>query len=116
MATHRFQPTRFFNAICARVTRPIDWLHVPVPRPHDSPEYFAPLRDLERGPDTELYLGLLYPDDGVARTRQKLEIAHECVGNFGVAAACGLNPFVSGIPAERLPETIDYHRAVAQLS
>lgn len=107
--------TRFFNAIRAQTTRPINWLHIPVPRPHDSEKYFSPLRDLQLGPETELYLGLLYVDDGVERTREKLDVACGCVGNFGVAAACGLNPFVSGIPAERLPETIAYHRRIAEL-
>ncbi len=107
--------TRFFNAIRSKVSRPINWLHVPVPRPHDKTEYFAPLRSLDRGAETELYLGLLYPDDGVERTRQKLDVAQHCVGDFGVAAACGLNPFVSGLPAERLPETIEYHRRIAEL-
>lgn len=107
--------TRFFNAVRARVSRPINWLHLPAPRPRSDREYFAPLRDLARGRDTELYLGLLYPDDGIEATRRKLEIARDCVGDFGVAAACGLNPFVSGLPAERLPEVLEYHRAVADL-
>jgi hypothetical protein len=107
--------TRFFNAIQSQVSRSIDWLHVPVPRPHDRAEYFAPLRQLQRGAQTELYLGLLYADDGVARSREKLDVACGCVGDFGIAAACGLNPFVSGMPVERLPEVIEYHRAIAQL-
>lgn len=107
--------TRFFGAIRAQVARPINWLHIPVPRPHDRPEYFEPLRDLERHGETELFLGLLYPDDGLERTQQKLAVAQSCVGEFGIAAACGLNPFVSGLPAERLPETIEYHRRIAAL-
>jgi hypothetical protein len=106
---------QFFNAIRARAKRKINWLHVPVPRPHGNAEYFEPLRDLKRDADTELYLGLLYVDDGVDRTKEKLKVAQSCVGAFGVAAACGLNPFVSGIPAERLPEILEYHRMIAEL-
>lgn len=105
--------TRFFNAVQARVHRPIDWLHLPVPRPHFAEAYFLPLRELHRSADTELYLGLLYPDDGFDVTQRKLEVARHCVGEFGVAAACGLNPFVSGLPAERLPEVLEYHKRVA---
>lgn len=105
---------QFFNAIQAQAHRPIHWLHLPVPRPHDSPEYFAPLRDLARGPETELYLGLLYPDDGLDVTRRKVEAATPWVGKFGLAAACGLNPFVSGLPIERLPEVLRYHRQAAE--
>jgi hypothetical protein len=107
---------QFFNAIRARSSRRIDWLHLPVPRHHGEVEYFAPLHGLERDAGTELYLGLLYPDDGIERTRQKLEVACGCVGEFGVAAACGLNPFVSGMPVERLPETLDYHRKIGELT
>jgi hypothetical protein len=108
--------TRFFNAIHARASRRIDWLHVPVPRPHDRAEYFAPLRALNRGAETELYLGLLYADDGAEITQRKLQVARECVGEFGIAAACGLNPFVSGMPVERLPEIIEFHRRIAHTS
>ena len=108
--------TQFFNAVHAQASRRIDWLHIPVPRPHDRAEYFAPLRGLARGTDTELYLGLLYADDGIEVTRRKLQVARDCVGEFGIAAACGLSPFVSGMPVERLPEVIDYHRTIAQLT
>lgn len=106
---------RFFNAIHAQVQRAIDWLHIPVPRPHDAREYFEPLARLQRDRQTALYLGLLYPDDGLERTRAKMRVASACVGNFGVAAACGLNPFVSGMPVERLAETIHYHRLAAEI-
>ena len=107
--------TRFFNAIRSRSSRRIDWLHVPVPRPHTDADYLKPLGKLQRDPSTELFLGLLYVDDGIDVTRGRLEIAHSCVGSFGIGAACGLNPFVSGIPVERLPEVIDYHRRIAEL-
>jgi hypothetical protein len=105
----------FFNAIHARVHRPINWLHIPVPRPHSEPRYFEALKNLECDPQMKLFLGLLYPDDGLERTSAKLQAARACGMPFGVAAACGLNPFVSGLPAERLPETLHYHRLAANL-
>lgn len=108
--------TQFYNAVRSRVSRRIDWLHLPAPRPRSAREYFMPLRGLARDSETELYLGLLYPDDGMAVTQRKLAIAEECVGKFGIAAACGLNPFVSGLPAGRLPEVLEYHRRSAELS
>jgi hypothetical protein len=40
--------TRFFNMIRRVVRRRIDWLHIPVPRPHGDEPYFAPLQDLDR--------------------------------------------------------------------
>jgi hypothetical protein len=107
--------TQFFNAIRSRTARRIDWLHIPVPRQHRHADYFTPLRQLQREQGTELYLGLLHLNDGIELTRRKLQIAEQCVGPVGIGAACGLNPFVSGIPAERLPEVIDYHRRIAEL-
>jgi hypothetical protein len=107
--------TRFFNATRQHATRPMNWLHLPVPRPHEDEQYFAPLRGLLRDPSTELYLGLLYPDDGIERTKRKMAAARKFVKDFGVGAACGLNPFVSGLPAERLVETLAYHRTIAEL-
>jgi len=107
---------RFFNAVRASTRRRINWLHVPVPRSHDGKAYFAPLADLHRDPETELYLGLLYLNDGIERTRRKIAAAQEAAGEFGVGAACGLNPFVSGIAAERVLETLAYHRTVAEIT
>jgi hypothetical protein len=106
---------RFFNAIHGGVHRTINWLHLPVPRPHEDDAYFRPLRGLELDAATELYLGLLYPDDGIERTIRKIAVASKHAASFGVGAACGLNPFVSGVPAARLPETLKYHRTIAEL-
>ena len=72
--------------------------------------------NLQRDTQTELYLGLLYPDDGVTKTLQRIEMASRSVSAFGIGAACGLNPFVSGVPAERLVEVLAYHRTIAELT
>lgn len=107
--------TRFFNLIRRDVRRQINWLHIPVPRPHGDSQFFAPLEDLDRE-GCELYLGLLYPDDGVDVTLRKIDSARSVAGDFGVGAACGLNPFVSGLPAERIEDVLAYHRHIADLS
>jgi len=106
----------FFNAIRSHVGRPVNWLHMPVPRPRDTPDYFAPLVALNTDSQTELYLGLLHLDDGVERTLQKIRTANQFVEGFGIGAACGLNPFVSGLPAERLVDVLTYHRTIAGLA
>jgi hypothetical protein len=107
---------RFFNEIRQRLHRPVNWLHMPVPRPRGTTEYFSPLRDLEKGPETELYLGLLHIDDGIERTLQKISAASQFVEGFGIGAACGLNPFVSGLPADRIVDVLRYHRTIAELT
>ena len=42
-----------YNALSERVTRPINWLHMPVPRSRDDDAYYAPLRDLRLKPGNE---------------------------------------------------------------
>ena len=76
------------NAIVHGVTRPVDWLHMPVPRNRVDSNYFAPLKQLDIG-DTELYLGLLHADDEDG-TRARIKAAAEFVAPFGLATECGL--------------------------
>jgi len=104
----------FFSAIDARAHRPIEWLHIPVPRQHDDDAYFAPLAGLDLG-QTELYLGLIHLTDGVEGTARKIAAAERHVRNFGVAAACGLGPIVSGLSPDQIPAMIDYHREIAMI-
>src|SRR6267154_60325 len=45
------------NRVTARVRRPIQFFHLPVPKPRRDDAYFAPLERLKLRPETELYLG-----------------------------------------------------------
>ena len=58
------------NAIVVGVKRPVQFFHMPVPRPRTDDAYFAPLKDLRLHPETELYLGLIHHDDAAG------ELAH----------------------------------------
>jgi hypothetical protein len=78
--------------------RPLNWLHMPVPRNRDDDAYFEPLRDLPLRPETELYLGLVHMTDGVEGTRRRIRTAERFVSPFGVATECGFG--------RRPPETI----------
>jgi hypothetical protein len=112
----------FFAAIRATANRPINWLHLPVPRQHDDDDFYAPLAKLPLGSDTELYLGLLHLDDGIEGTKRKLEAAERAGVTFGVAAPCGFRASTADLPAsvrgltlDRSIAMIDYHREVAEL-
>jgi hypothetical protein len=76
------------RAIVARVGRPVDFLHLPVPKDRDDAAYFAPLRGLRLAPSTRLYLGLIHHDD-VAGDRRRIDAARTAVPAFGIAAECG---------------------------
>jgi hypothetical protein len=76
------------NRIAARLARPINWLHLPVPQDRDDIAYFAPLSELT--PPERLYLGLVHHDDGVEGARRRAVTAAKVVNRFGVATECGM--------------------------
>ena len=96
------------NALAAQVQRPIKWIHMPVPRDRADEAYFAPLRDLQLQPGTELYLGLVHFSDGEAGTRRRIEVAQQAVTEFGVATECGFGRR----PPEMVADLLRIHAAV----
>ncbi len=97
------------TGIAAGLARPLSWIHLPVPRNRTDAAYYAPLRQLRLGAETELYLGLVHHTDGVAGTLQRIKAAQQVVTDFGVATECGLGRR----PAETIPEILQIHAAVA---
>ncbi|MGI9261841.1 MAG: hypothetical protein ACR2QR_07385 [Woeseiaceae bacterium] len=76
--------------ILASATRPLAWIHMPVPKERDDPDYFAPLAALELPEETRLYLGLVHRTGGREGTARRIEAASKVVPLFGVATECGL--------------------------
>jgi hypothetical protein len=79
------------NLITRSVRRPINWIHMPVPIDRTDDAFFAPLRGLQLGPATELYLGLVHAEDGIEGAKKRIEAAGKYVSNFGVASECGIS-------------------------
>ena len=77
------------NAVSSRVSRPINWLHMPVPRDRDDDAYFAPLANLRLDPATELFLGLVHYTDGEEGTRRRMATADRHCAAYGIATECG---------------------------
>ena len=79
------------NTLSRVVTRPIHWLHMPVPRSRDDVGFYEPLKGLEMREETELFLGLLHLTDGEEGSRRRLAVAEKVVGRpFGLGTECGL--------------------------
>ena len=76
------------NALAAALYRPLNWIHLPAPADADD-AYFAPLERLQLHPETELYLGVLHAQDGIAGARRRIGSAGRFAARFGVATACG---------------------------
>lgn len=93
---HAWDPTdlgtcvRIANALVAGAGRPIDWVHMPVPRSRDDVAYFEPLRDLDAPVETTVVLGLVHHTDGLEGTRRRIEAASRVRREFAIATECGM--------------------------
>jgi hypothetical protein len=97
------------NATSARVNRPIQFFHMPVPKGRTDDAYFTPLDNLRLHPETKLYLGLVHYDDA-AGDAARIAAARRHVRVDGVATECGM---ARGDP-ERLPSLLAAHVRAAQ--
>jgi hypothetical protein len=79
------------DTIAARVQRPMQWIHLPVPIDRVDDAFYAPLRDLRLHPETEVFLGLVHVQDGVEGTRRRMAVASKLVERFGSASECGIS-------------------------
>jgi hypothetical protein len=99
------------NRISAAVARPIDWIHMPVPRDRSDEGYFVPLRGLGLKTETKLFLGLVHMTDGIDGAQRRLAAAKRVRTDFGIATECGFGRR----PAETIPDLLALHRKIAAM-
>jgi len=88
------------NALAASLSRPLNFVHMPVPRNRSDADYFAPLAQLNLAPATELFLGLVHMTDGIDGSLNRMASAQRYREAFGIATECGFG--------RRSPETIEH--------
>lgn len=98
------------NSLSRRITRPIQLIHMPVPRDRSDDAYFEPLRGLELQPQTGVCLGLVHYTDGIEGTRRRLNVARRFVPEFAIGTECG---FGRRQP-ETIPALLDIHAVAAR--
>ena len=112
---HVVEPTdmsdmvEFTNRIMADIARPVQLVHMPVPRGRSDDAYFAPLTKLKLRPETELCLGLVHHTDGVTGGLRRLATARKFAADFAIGTECG---FGRRDPAT-IPELLQIHAALA---
>jgi len=112
---HVVEPTdmndmvEFTNRLAGQIKRPVQLVHMPVPRNRSDDAYFDPLKRLKLPPETELCLGLVHHSDGVEGTKRRLETAKRHASRFSIATECG---FGRRDPAT-IPELLRIHATVA---
>jgi hypothetical protein len=99
------------NGLSNKVSRTIEWIHMPVPRDRDDDAYFAPLRNMALRQETRLFLGLVHYTDGIEGTTRRRDVAKKVVRDFGLATECG---FGRRAP-ETLPDLLKLHIEAAEL-
>jgi len=99
------------NRLTRAAARPIQLIHMPVPRNRVDDAYFAPLADLQLAADTELALGLVHYTDGIDGTRRRMETAARHRQDFAVATECGFGRR----PPETIPELLRIHAQAAAI-
>lgn len=99
------------NRLAERIARPIQMIHMPVPRNRFDDAYFAPLQRLQMDPKTLLVLGLVHHTDGLAGTQRRMTVAARFRSDFGIGTECGFGRR----PRDTIGELIDIHAMAAVL-
>ena len=98
------------NTLAASLDRPLNWVHMPLPREGADAAFVGPLHDLRLHPETELYLGALHPAESDEDARGRIDAAHEVGGEFGLATPCGWGR----LAPNRVPDLISAHRRLTR--
>ncbi len=98
------------NSIAGGASRPLNWIHIPVPKDRSDDAYYQPLADLKLADETELYLGLVHLGDREEGASRRIESAGNYVSEFGVATECGYGRR----PTETIDELMQIHSALAE--
>ena len=112
---HVVEPTdmndmvEFTNRLLQKIKRPVQLVHMPVPRNRFDDAYFDPLERLAVPAETELCLGLVHYTDGVEGTKRRIATAQRHIPRFSIATECG---FGRRDPAT-IPELLHIHAVVA---
>jgi hypothetical protein len=106
---------RLVNAVVAAAKRTVNWFSFTVPQGRSDADYFAPLRELQAGPETELYFALVpyYPDDQPAGTSaEQVRLIDESLAQsssgsreWGICTECGMGR----VAADDVPTLLDLH-------
>jgi hypothetical protein len=80
----------FANALTTTIAHKLAYIHMPVPVERADDEFHRPFRDLKLASGTELYLGVVHAQDGVAGTQARIAAARRHAPAFGIATECGM--------------------------
>ena len=100
---------RLASRVADGLRRPLNWVHMPVPKERDDEAYFSPLRDLHLPAGAQLFLGLVHATDGIDGVRRRAAAARRFSPAFGIATECGFGRR----PPQTVPALLELHRTAA---
>jgi hypothetical protein len=110
--------TRLVNAAVSAAQRSVNFVSFTVPQNRSDADYFAPLRDLSAGLETELYFALVpyHPHDqpegttAAQTTHIDAGLAQSTAGSreWGICTECGMGR----VAADDVPRLLDLHREI----
>lgn len=77
------------NLIVSMAPRQVDWIHMPVPKDRVDDDYYAPMKELRLGNETQIYLGLAHAWD-LEGTQKRISATSKVFETFGIATECGM--------------------------
>jgi hypothetical protein len=108
------------NAVVSGARRPVNWFSFTVPQSRSDEGYFAPLRDLRVGPETELYFALVpyhpagQPEGTTAEQVRvidaRLADTSSVTREWGICTECGMGRAA----ADDVPTLLDLHREILE--
>jgi hypothetical protein len=111
---------QLINAVTSAAARPLNFVAFTVPQGRSDEAYFAPLSQLQTGPDTELNFGIVpyHPaDQAAAATGQQISeidaaLAASPAGarEWGISTECGMGR----VNADDVPGLLDLHREILE--
>ncbi len=109
---------RVLNEVTAAASRPVNFVSFTVPQYQRASAYFAPLRHLAVGPQTELYFALVpyYPArQAPGTTAEQIRLVDEFLDespagsrDWGICTECGMGR----VAREDVPALLDLHREI----
>lgn len=104
---------RIANGTDSMVHRTVNWYSFTVPQDQREPAFFAPLRNLRAGEETELYFALVpyHPtQQQPGTTGEQVRLIDECLGRdaWGICTECGM----ARAEPEEVPVLLDQHREI----
>jgi hypothetical protein len=111
---------RLVNAVVSSAHRSVNWFSFTVPQSRSDEVYFAQLRDLRVGPQTELYFALVpyHPaDQPEGTTAEQVRLIDATLAEspsgprpWGICTECGMGRVAAG----DVPRLLDIHREILE--